>query len=154
MNASDAPTRRMISISSARATTASRIVFTMMNSTITPTIARIATPADRTTLVTVVTRSTSASMLSTLRTTGSPRSASATAPRPDGEVELHVDAGVERVRLEVPREVLAALRLLRLAEALQRLLAADELDRRGLGHRLDARDEVVDLVLGRRWSAM
>ena len=33
MNASDAPTRRMISISSARATTASRIVFTMMNST-------------------------------------------------------------------------------------------------------------------------
>ena len=36
MNASDAPTRRMISISSARATTASRIVLTMMNSTITP----------------------------------------------------------------------------------------------------------------------
>ena len=36
MNASDAPTSRMISISSARATTASRIVLTMMNSTITP----------------------------------------------------------------------------------------------------------------------
>ena len=37
MNASDAPTSRMISISSARATTASRIVLTMMNSTMTPT---------------------------------------------------------------------------------------------------------------------
>ena len=34
MNASEAPTRRMISISSARATTASRIVLTMMNRTI------------------------------------------------------------------------------------------------------------------------
>ncbi len=63
MNASDAPTRRMISISSARATTASRIVLTMMNSTIRPTITTRATPAVRTTVVTVSTRSTSASML-------------------------------------------------------------------------------------------
>ena len=37
MNASDAPTRRMISISSARAKTARRIVLTMMNSAMTPT---------------------------------------------------------------------------------------------------------------------
>ena len=61
MNASDAPTRRMISISSARATTASRIVLTMMNSTISPTMPTMATPAVRTTLVTVSTRWTSAS---------------------------------------------------------------------------------------------
>ena len=88
MNASDAPTRRMISISSARATTASRIVFTMMNSTITPTIATIATPAVRTTPVTVTTRSTRASMLSTLRTIGSSRRAPTTTSRSPGAVSL------------------------------------------------------------------
>ena len=78
----------MISISSARATTASRIVFTMMNSTISPTIATIPTPAVRTKDVTVTTRSTSASMLSTLRTMGSSRSAATTALRSPGAVSL------------------------------------------------------------------
>ena len=44
MNASDAPTSRMISISSARATTASRIVFTMMNSTMNAITSRMTVP--------------------------------------------------------------------------------------------------------------
>ena len=86
MNASDAPTSRMISISSARATTASRIVLTMMNSTISPTIPIITIPAVRTNVVTVSTRSTSALMLSTPcgRTSGSAWSALATASRSPG----------------------------------------------------------------------
>ena len=88
MNASDAPTSRMISISSARATTASRIVLTMMNSTIRPTIPTIATPAVRTKSVTVSTRFTSAVMLSTLRTMGSSLSASVTVSSSDGLVSL------------------------------------------------------------------
>ena len=59
MNASDAPTSRMISISSARAKTASRIVLTMMNSAMTPTTRRRTVPAVRRMFVTVRTRSTS-----------------------------------------------------------------------------------------------
>ena len=59
MKASDAPTSRMISISSARDVTASRIVFTMMKSTVSPTRTRTTIPAVRMTVVTVMTRSTS-----------------------------------------------------------------------------------------------
>ncbi len=69
MNASEAPTRRMISISSRRATTASRIVFTMMNSTTTPTSRRTTRPPVRRTLVTEVSRSTSCWTSTTLSTT-------------------------------------------------------------------------------------
>ena len=56
MNASDAPTSRMISISSARAKTASRIVLTMMNSAMTPTTSSTTVPAVRRMSVTVSTR--------------------------------------------------------------------------------------------------
>ena len=59
MKASEAPTSRMISISSARATTASRMVLTMMNSAMTPTMSSTTVPAVRRMFVTVRTRSTS-----------------------------------------------------------------------------------------------
>ena len=88
MNASDAPTSRMISISSARATTARRIVFTMMNRAMTPTTTSRTVPAVRRMFVTVRTRWTRSSMLMTLRTCGSSRSASVTTVTPDGSVSL------------------------------------------------------------------
>jgi hypothetical protein len=88
MNASDAPTRRMTSISSARARTARRMVLMMMNKAITPTITRTTVPAVRRMLVTVRTRSTRSSMLMTLRTLGSPRSASPTTRTCDGSTIL------------------------------------------------------------------
>ncbi len=79
MNASEAPTSRMISISSARATTARRIVLMMMNSTIAPMTARMTTPAVRSRSVTVITRFTRSVMFLTRSTTGSARRMSVTA---------------------------------------------------------------------------
>ena len=88
MNASDAPTSRMISISSARATTARRIVLTMMNSTMSPTTVTMATPAVRTKSVTVRTRSRAAVMFRTFRTIGSSSRALVTFWTSDGSVSL------------------------------------------------------------------
>ena len=89
MNASDAPTRRMISISSRRATTASRIVFTMMKSTTNPTRTRTTTPPVRRTFVTEVRRSTSCWTSTTSSTTSVAR-------RQEGDDRLVVASVDER----------------------------------------------------------
>ena len=130
MNASEAPTRRMISISSARAKTARRIVLTMMNRAMTPTTRRRTVPAVRRMfgdgqdpldevldVDDVADDRVLAQGVADVRTRG----------RVD---ELDLEAGVERVAVEVLGQVLAALRLHRVAEALERELAGDVRRRR------------------------
>ena len=75
-------------------------------------------------------------MLMTLRTMGCSvgRSASPTTERRRID-ELDLEARVERVAVEVLGQVLAALRLHRFAEALERLVAGHDVDLGDLGHR-------------------
>jgi hypothetical protein len=70
------------------ASTARRIVLTMMNNTMIPTMIRTTVPAVRRMLVTVRTRSTRSSMLITLRMFGSARRASPTARTLAGSTSL------------------------------------------------------------------
>ena len=71
MKASEAPTRRMISISSPRATTARRMVFTMMKSAMIPTTISTTVPAVRRMSVTVTRFAMKSFWLRTLRMIGS-----------------------------------------------------------------------------------
>ena len=149
MNASDAPTSRMISISSDRATTASRIVLTMMNSTITPTIADHHDPRgahegrDR---EHAIDQGLDVEHVADQRVVAQGGGDGVEVRR---AAELHVDARVERVRLERGGQVRPALGRLRRLEPRQRLVARHELGRRDLGHRVHLRHQRVDLVLGR-----
>ena len=124
MNASDAPTRRMTSISSARARTASRIVLMMMNRAMIPTMTSTTVPAVRRMLVTVSTRSTRSSML--IDVADARIGAQGVADDPDlGRVDqLDLEAGIQRVRVEVAGQVLAALGRHGGAEAGERRVAA------------------------------
>ena len=63
--------------------------------------------------------------------------------------QLHLEAGVERVRVEVPGEVLLALRRARLAEAAERLLLRDVGDPADLGQRGDPGLERRHVDVGR-----
>ena len=114
MNASEAPTSRMISISSARATTASRIVLTMMNSTIDADQGEHDEPAgpqqvrDRHDPV-----DERLDLLHPLDRRVGPEELDDVA-EDLGVLELDLDRAGQRVRVEELREVLAAL----LAEAL------------------------------------
>ena len=124
MNASDAPTRRMISISSARATTARRIVLTMMNSAMMPTT----TSSDRPRRPQDV-RDGQDPLDQLLDVDDvaddARRGRSITDDRDRRRSQLDLEARVERVAVEVPGQVLAALRPHRRAEAVERLVPAD-----------------------------
>ena len=127
-NASEAPTRRMISISLARATTASRIVFTTMNSTVIPTAPSRMSPIVRMTVVTASRRSTTSATGMTWSTTDVPAQGLDHVGRLLGVGQADVEAGLERVRVEVLHEVLVADLLLALREVGQRLLLRHVVD--------------------------
>ena len=66
---------------------------------------------------------------------------------------LDLEAGVQRVRIEVAGQVLTALRLERIAEAFECQVAADVVDRGDLGHRLRAWSAGRRPGCRSRWSA-
>ena len=111
MNASDAPTRRMTSISSARARTASRIVLMMMNSAMTPTMTqddRAGRPQDVGDGQDALDEVLDVDDVADARV-----AAQRVADDPDLRRVDHLDleARVQRVGVEVAGQVLAALRL-------------------------------------------
>ena len=83
----------------------------MMNSTMTPTTTSSTVPAVRRMLVTVRTRSTRSSMLMTLRTHRLAAQRLADVAHRRRVLQLDLEAGVQRVAVEVLGQVLAALRL-------------------------------------------
>ena len=98
-------------------------------------------------VVTVTSRSTSASTFWTPSMSGRVLEGLLDCVEVRGSVSLMLDRGPQRVQIEIAGEVLATLGQLGLSEAVERFGAGDVLDIQRLGHRVQGRDEVVDLAL-------
>ena len=92
-------------------------------------------------------------MFLTRSTDGSAAMTSFTVAKSEALRSLHLEAGMERVGVEVGREVLLALRGARIAEALERLVLGDVGDIGDLGQGRDAVLERLHVRHRRRVAA-